>query len=141
VSALGDFAAYLRVDAGVIVAVGLAEDGAAKVYVGKAPQGVAMPYVVVTRIAEPPHHHYEGVVAIASPTYQVLLVASSSVATEAMETAVRARIDGYVGPMGGTSVHGAFVIGSYDDVVPTGDGSDELPFSTVLDVELWHEKP
>jgi hypothetical protein len=141
VSALADFAATLRVDAGVIAAVGLAPDGEAKVYVGKAPQGVALPYVVVTRIAEPPHHHYEGVVAIASPTYQLVIVAPSSVATEAIETAIRARIDGLSGPMGATQVRGAFVIGSYDDVVATGDGSDELPHSTVMDVELWHERP
>jgi hypothetical protein len=141
VSALADFAAYLRTDAGVIAAVGLADDGAAKVYVGKAPQGVVAPYVVVTRVAEPPHHHYGGVVALASPTYQVLIVALSSVSTETIETALRTLIDGFTGAMGATGVLGAFVIGSYDDVVATDDGSDELPFSTVLDVELWHEKP
>lgn len=137
-SALGDFAAYLRTGAGVIAAVGLADDGQAKVYVGKAPQGVDAPYVVVTRISWPPHHHHGGVAAIASPTYQVLIVSESSVTTEAIEDAIRARIDGFTGTMGSTAVRGAFVIGSYDDVVPTGDGSDELPFSTVLDVEFWY---
>lgn len=139
-SALSDFAAYIRTGAGVISAVGLAADGVAKVYVGKAPQGVSLPYVVVNRIADPPHHHYGGVTAIGSPTMQVLIASASRVTTESIETAIRARVDGFTGTMGSTDVRGSFVIGSFDDVVPTADGSDELPFETVLDVEFWHAR-
>lgn len=137
---LGALSTRLRADVGVRSAVGLASDGDAKVYVGKAPQAVAIPYVVLRRIAEPPHHHAQGWAEIGSPTVQAHVVASSSVAVQTIIDALLVVLDGVRGQFGSVRIRGAFVVGRYDDVVQTDDASDELPHETVLDLEVWHER-
>jgi len=132
--------AYLRADVTLQAIMGVSSFGTAPVYVGKAPQGLAIPYIVLRRIAQPPHHHAEGVAAIGSPTIQANVVAASSVQLQRIVEAVEARLDGQRGTFGTSDVRGAFVVGRYDDVVQTDDASDELPHEAVLDLEVWHQR-
>ena len=104
-----------------------------------APASAAVPYVLRSRISNPPHDHLGGEAAIASPTFQFTVVAGSSRERNEVAAALRACLSRYSGPMGTEDVE----ISSpeeADDVESASDGSERRLFVRRLDFEVWHAR-
>lgn len=110
-----------------------------RVYPDFAPASAAVPYVLRSRISNPPHDHLAGEAAIGSPTYQFTVVASSNRERNEVAAALRACLSRYSGPMGTEDVE----IGSpdeSDDVETASDGSERRLFVRRMDFEVWHAR-
>jgi hypothetical protein len=112
---------------------------AARIYPDVAPGTAKTPYVLRSRISNPPHDHLGGEAAIASPTFQFTVVAGSNRERNEVSAALRACLSRYSGPMGTEDVD----ISSpeeADDVETAGDGSERRLFVRRLDFEVWHSR-
>ncbi|MGE0193879.1 MAG: DUF3168 domain-containing protein [Planctomycetota bacterium] len=118
-------------------------DAALKKHVGErifpefAPASAVVPYVLRSRISNPPHDHLGGEAAIGSPTFQFTVVASSNRERNDVGAALRACLSRYSGPMGTEDVE----VGSpdeADDIETASDGSERRLFVRRLDFEVWH---
>ena len=110
-----------------------------RVYPDFAPASAVVPYVLRSRISNPPHDHLEGEAAIGSPTFQFTVVASSNRERNEVGAALRACLSRYSGPMGTEDVE----IGSpeeADDVETASDGSERRLFVRRMDFEVWHAR-
>jgi len=104
-----------------------------------APASAQVPYVLRTRLSNPPHDHLAGEAAIGSPTYQFTVVASSNRERNEVAGALRTCLSRYSGPMGTEDVE----ISSpeeADDVETASDGSERRLFVRRLDFEVWHAR-
>ncbi len=104
-----------------------------------APASAVVPYVVRTRISNPPHDSLSGEAAIGSPTYQFTVVAGSSRERGAVADALRACLSRYSGPMGTEDVEVSSPEEA-DDVEAANDGSERRLFVRRLDFEVWHSR-
>jgi hypothetical protein len=110
-----------------------------RIYPEFAPASAQVPYVLRTRLSNPPHDHLAGEAAIASPTYQFTVVATSNRERGEVAGALRACLSRYSGPMGTEDVE----ISSpeeADDVETASDGSERRLFVRRLDFEVWHAR-
>lgn len=110
-----------------------------RVYPDFAPASAVVPYVLRSRISNPPHDHLAGEAAIGSPTFQFTVVASSNRERNEVAAALRACLSRYSGPMGTEDVE----IGSpdeSDDVETASDGSERRLFVRRMDFEVWHAR-
>ena len=98
-----------------------------------------MPYVLRSRLSNPPHDHLAGEAAIASPDVPVHRRRASSRERNEVADALRACLSRYSGPMGTEDVE----ISSpeeADDVESATDGSERRLFVRRLDFEVWHAR-
>ena len=110
-----------------------------RVYPDFAPASAVVPYVLRSRISNPPHDHLAGEAAIGSPTFQFTVVASSNRERNEVAAALRACLSRYSGPMGTEDVE----ISSpeeADDVETASDGSERRLFVRRMDFEVWHAR-
>jgi len=110
-----------------------------RIYPEFAPASAAVPYVVRSRLANPPHDHLGGEAAIGNPTYQFAVIAFSNKERGEVAAALRACLSRFSGPMGTEDVE----ISSpdeADDVETAGDGSERRLFVRRLDFEVWHSR-
>ena len=110
-----------------------------RVYPDFAPASAVVPYVLRSRISNPPHDHLAGEAAIGSPTFQFTVVASSNRERNEVAAALRVCLSRYSGPMGTEDVE----ISSpeeADDVESASDGSERRLFVRRLDFEVWHAR-
>jgi hypothetical protein len=110
-----------------------------RIYPEFAPASAQVPYVLRSRLSNPPHDHLAGEAAIGSPTYQFTVVASSNRERGEVAGALRACLSRYSGPMGTEDVE----ISSpeeADDVETASDGSERRLFVRRLDFEVWHAR-
>lgn len=110
-----------------------------RIYPDFAPAGAATPYVVRSRISNPPHDSLSGEAAIANPTYQFTVVAGSCRERGAVADALRASLSRYSGPMGTEDVEVSSPEEA-DDVEAANDGSERRLFVRRLDFEVWHAR-
>ena len=110
-----------------------------RIYPDFAPASAVVPYVVRTRISNPPHDHLSGEAAIGSPTYQFTVVAGSSRERAAVAEGLRACLSRYSGPMGTEDVEVSSPEEA-DDVEAANDGSERRLFVRRLDFEVWHSR-
>lgn len=110
-----------------------------RIYPDFAPASAALPYVVRTRISNPPHDSLSGEAAIGSPTYQFTVVAGSSRERGAVAEALRACLSRYSGAMGTEDVEVSSPEEA-DDVEAANDGSERRLFVRRLDFEVWHSR-
>ena len=110
-----------------------------RIYPDFAPASAKVPYVVRSRISNPPDDHLTGEAAIGSPTYQFTVVASSNRERSDVAGALRACLSRYSGPMGTADVEVSSPEEA-DDVETAGDGSERRLFVRRLDFEIWHAK-
>ena len=110
-----------------------------RIYPDFAPASAAVPYVVRSRISNPPHDHLAGEAAIASPTFQFTVVASSNRERNEVAAALRASLSRYSGPMGTEDVEVSSPEEA-DDIESAADGSERRLFVRRLDFEVWHAK-
>jgi Protein of unknown function (DUF3168) len=108
-----------------------------RIYPEFAPASAAVPYVLRSRISNPPHDTMTGEAAIASPTFQFTVVASSSRERNAVSEALRACLSRYSGPMGTEDVD-VMSPDESDDVETAVDGSERRLFVRRMDFEVWH---
>ena len=104
-----------------------------------APASAAIPYVLRSRISNPPHDHMGGEAAIGSPTYQFTVVASSNRERNEVAGALRACLSRYSGPMGTEDVEVSSPEEA-DDVETAVDGSERRLFVRRMDFEVWHAR-
>src|SRR5262245_24423190 len=102
--------AFLLADSGISAAV-----GGERVFPVTLPQGENRPSVVYTRISGVGDHHMQGASGLARPRYQIDAYAPLADEANALADLVKARLDGYRGPMGVITVQGAFFETERDD--------------------------
>jgi len=112
---------------------------AERIFPDFAPASTRVPYVVRSRLSNPPHDHLAGEAAIASPTYQFTVISSSNRERNEVAGALRACLSRYSGPMGTEDVEVSSPEEA-DDVETAGDGSERRLFVRRLDFEIWHAK-
>jgi Protein of unknown function (DUF3168) len=108
-----------------------------RIYPEFAPASAVVPYVLRSRISNPPHDTMTGEAAIASPTFQFTVVAGSSRERSAVGEALRACLSRYSGPMGTEDVD-VMSPDESDDVETAVDGSERRLFVRRMDFEVWH---
>jgi len=104
-----------------------------------APASAVVPYVLRSRISNPPHDHLGGEAAIGSPTFQFTVVASSNRERNEVGAALRACLSRYSGPMGTEDVEVSSPEEA-DDVETAVDGSERRLFVRRMDFEVWHAR-
>ncbi|MGE0193559.1 MAG: DUF3168 domain-containing protein [Planctomycetota bacterium] len=102
-----------------------------------APASAVVPYVLRSRISNPPHDHLGGEAAIGSPTFQFTVVASSNRERNDVGAALRACLSRYSGPMGTEDVEVSSP-DEADDIETASDGSERRLFVRRMDFEVWH---
>ncbi len=110
-----------------------------RIYPEFAPASAPVPYVLRSRISNPPHDHLAGEAAIGSPTYQFTVVAASNRERNAVGDALRACLSRYSGSMGTEDVEVSSPEEA-DDVETAADGSERRLFVRRLDFEVWHAR-
>ena len=110
-----------------------------RIYPDFAPASAAVPYVLRSRLSNPPHDHLAGEAAIASPTFQFTVVAASNKQRNEVADALRAALSRYSGPMGTEDVEVSSPEEA-DDLESAADGSERRLFVRRLDFEVWHSK-
>ena len=110
-----------------------------RIYPDFAPASAAVPYILRSRLSNPPHDHLGGEAAIASPTFQFTVVAASSKQRNEVADALRSTLSRYSGPMGTDDVEVSSPEEA-DDLESAADGSERRLFVRRLDFEVWHSK-
>lgn len=85
-----------------------------RIHFVNAPQDVAKPYIIVTKIDSPRLHSHDGGDGLARPRFQFSIFSTGYGEAKSIADALRGVLDGYTGTMGGES--GVKVGGAeYDD--------------------------
>ena len=87
-----------------------------RIHFGVAPQNVAKPYIVITKVSAVGSHTQDGPVAIGNPHYQITPYALSYGQAHQIAAAVKAALDGYQGYMGDIYIFDCFFDDESDDV-------------------------
>lgn len=110
-----------------------------RIHYARAPQDVASPYLVISKISGLREHSHDGSAHLASPRFQFSAFAETYGAAKVVITAVQEALQGYSGTMGGDD--GVFVGGAFyedeNDLDP-GDGSGL--FGVAADYIIWHSE-
>lgn len=126
-------------DAGIAALIG-GPDDAARYFPGTAPAGTPLPYITWQRIADARHSHQGGTAALAGPDFQLDIWGADSESVNAVEQALRDRLDGFRGLMLGVDVAGVFIQSAADDFQDPRDGSEGQTHRTRLDVTFWYRR-
>jgi hypothetical protein len=101
-----------------------------RIYFGVAPQSVAKPYIVITKVSSPGTHTQDGPVAIGNPHYQITAYSLTYGEAHQIAALVKAALDGFQGIMGGAG--GVYVFDCfYDDESDDYDSSVTPPLFIV----------
>jgi hypothetical protein len=113
-----------------------------RMYPREAPQGVALPYVVRTRVSDPGQHHLGGRALIGNPRYQFDVFGDTSESARAVSEALRVALDGLVRcPLDATeTIYECRLDGEVDSYEPNADGSEGGLFRQILDFLFWHKR-
>lgn len=110
-----------------------------RIHFGKAPQDVASPYIVISKISGPREKSHDGPVGLAHPRFQLSAFAITYGVAKAVIAALQAALDGYKGMMGGDD--GVFVGGAfYDDENDLDPGDGTGLFGVGADYIIWHNE-
>lgn len=104
------------------------------IYPMRAPEGVALPLVVYHMVSGRPIHTKDGDADLASPVFQITCWATEYQDAKAVQAAIEAAINAYVGPtLEGVGVPEMIVENKQDLSDPTS-----LEYGASLDVIVWH---
>ena len=104
---------YLKAQTAITVYVG------DRIYFGAAPQSVAKPYIVITKVSSPGEHTQDGPLAIGNPHFQIIAYSLTYAQAHQIAATVKTALDGYQGNMGITAplyVFSCFYDDESDDV-------------------------
>ena len=125
-------------DGGIAALIGVGD--AARYFPGTAPAGTKLPYITWQRIADDRHSHQGGTAALAGPDFQLDIWGADSETVDALEKALRSRLDGFRGLVVGVDVAGVFIQGAGDEFREPRDGSEAQTHRTRLDVTFWYRR-
>jgi hypothetical protein len=113
-------------------------DGTKRIYFVVAPQEVAKPYIVITKIDSPRDHSHDGGTGLANPRFQLSVFSTTYGEAKSIAAAIQAVLQGYVGMMGGAG--GVDVFNSvYEDETDLDPGEMGL-FGVAVDYKFWHRE-
>lgn len=110
-------------------------DAGSRVYPKRLPQQASLPALTYTVIDDPGEHSHDGASNLAHPRVQVDCWGSTPLQAAQLDDQVRAVLDGYQGPMGTLSVHGAMRQDARQD-----DDPDTGRYWVSADYIVWHSR-
>jgi len=103
-----------------------------------APQAVAKPYIIITKIDSPRDHSHDGGTGLANPRFQLSIFATKYGDAKNIAAAVQSALQGYTGTMGGAG--GVYVTAvTYEDENDFYENETGL-FHVAVDYKMWHEE-
>lgn len=124
--------------------------GARMYRAGVVPAGAPSPYLVFQRISEPSSHTHSAADTRTRSTWQIDAYGTYDPNTEAgaamfdtveaLDDAVRDRLDGYTGPLGSHTDCYAMHENSIDLPEMTEDGSDRVEVRTMQQYAIWRNR-
>ena len=108
-----------------------------RIHFVQAPQAVARPYIVVSKVDAPREHSHDGSSQLAHPRFQLSIFAPTYGEAKNIAAAVQAQLQGYTGTMGGEG--GVAVQNTiYEDENDFYEEDSGL-FHVACDYIIWHE--
>ena len=109
-----------------------------RIYIGKAPQGAALPHIVITQMDSEENVALDGTGGLRFVDFDIDCKADRSVEAEALGKAVRTFLDDYTGTAGSETVGAVIVNSESTDFEPPHDASDVGIHTTLLDVTIQY---
>ncbi|MDD4986375.1 MAG: DUF3168 domain-containing protein [Dehalococcoidales bacterium] len=110
-----------------------------RIHFVRAPQDVAHPYLVISKVDDPGMHSHDGPVKLGDPRLQFSAFAETYGAAKLVTAAVKTALNGYKGTMGGDG--GVFVGGVfYDDETDLDPGDGSGLFGVAADYIIWYQE-
>ena len=111
-----------------------------RVFIDKAPQAAALPYIVITQLASENNPSFDGKSnSLRFVDFDIDCKAERSVEADALATAVRVFLDDYSGPAGAETIGAVLMADESDEYEPPADGSDIGIFDVTLDVQIQYQ--
>lgn len=108
-----------------------------RIYVNRAPQNAAFPYVIITQMGSDENTTMDGVSGqLRFLDFDIDCKAKSSVVAESLGNAVRVFLDDYTGTAGSYTIGAVLMNDESDDYEPPQDGSDVGVFVVTLDLTI-----
>lgn len=123
---------YLLAQTGITDLVGT------RIYFVIAPQDVAKPYIILTKVDSPRLHSHDGYSHLASPRFQVSIFSTRYGEGKGIAAAVQAILQGYAGTMGGAGGVDIFSC-VYEDENDFYEEGTSL-YQVACDYTLWHRE-
>lgn len=111
-----------------------------RIYLRRAQQGAALPFVVVLRVSATGHHVHAEPSDFEAPRVQVSIYARTAQECSEVAGACRRALDAYRGLMVGVQVHFGRLVAERDAMEGPSDGSDLGPFATHQDYVITHRR-
>ena len=112
----------------------LGTQSAESIFPMRAPEGATLPFLVFHKVSAPSIHSKDGDMNLASPHFQITAWAKEYQDAKAVQSAVRAALNGYAGPtLQGVTVPELIVENEQDLSDP-----ETLEYGASLDVIVWH---
>lgn len=131
-SIVGDIRTFLLGDGTLSGLVGT------RIYAGKLPQNPAFPAISITWISGLRTHTASGPIGLSRPRITFDTWAKTYLECESVFDALRKRLDGYQGPIGGSPAH--TVQGSFFDSERDGYESEPELYRRSADFFVWYEE-
>jgi hypothetical protein len=106
-----------------------------RVYYAHAPQNVALPFVVLSRISGIRDHVLGGTVSLVEARVQIDTFATSVLAARAIANAIREEINGFRGTQSGVDVQAIQLIDEADGL----EGDSEI-WRVTSDYKVWYQE-
>lgn len=110
----------------------------ARVYVNKAPQAAALPYIVVTQMTTDEYNAIDGTTGLRSVSFDIDCKADRSVEATSLADAVRVFVRDYTGAAGSETIDAVMLDGETADFEPPTDGSDTGIHTKTLDISIQY---
>jgi hypothetical protein len=119
--------------------VGSDDDSNVKIYPAMAVAGDTEPYCVFLRESTEHMEYMLGAVGVAFGIYSIETHSGNYVEIMAIAEAIRAKLQGYHGTQGDTTIQGIFLQNTGHTFTPPSDGSDEGTYQIVQDFKVAYE--
>lgn len=110
-----------------------------RVYISKAPQKAALPYIVIDQQDTDEFNSLDATGALRRMGFVIVCVSAISVQAESLGNAVRVFIDDYAGTAGTFTIAAVMLNGEIGSYEPPADGSDGGYHLVSLDVDIFYQ--
>lgn len=109
-----------------------------RVYVSKAPQSAALPYIIITQMSSNENPMIDGTGPLRFVEFDIDCKADRALESDTLGKAVRVFLDDYTGMAGSESIGAVIMNDETTDYEPPSDGSDTGIYTTTLDVTIQY---
>ena len=109
-----------------------------RVYVSRAPQTAALPYIIITQISTDEFNTIDGTSGLRSVDFDIDCKSQRSVEAMTLGDAVRDFVKDYTGTAGSQTIKAVELNSETTDYEPPTDGSDSGIHTTLLDVSIQY---